>query len=488
MNRPLPARYCRSCGARLAASNHDDSCAPCQRKSRALVTGPPEAPVGFWTTDRMRDALASWHMGRVIAAYRLNPQHPRPIPQEIVGGWVGITQAQLSRIENGPPIRDLDRLTQWATLLGIPPDLLWFKLPGTDPGLSDALAGRGSDVKPLAEPPAPGSSRLLPTVNSRLRDTDADASAMRAFRAADKRVGGGHLYPAVVSYLHTEVGPSLFGSGERTGDKNLFAAAAALTEMAGWMAHDAGRDAIAAKHFDSAFALVKLSDDVQLGAHILASMSHLAHHRNQPETAIAFAQRGREALGCHAPHPELQAQLLAMQAQGHATMLKPGECTRLLVEAERALEEKHAEQASEWVSPFDEGSLASEAARCMHQLGDLSEARRQAERVVALRPSDGTRSRAFGQLILVRLLIAQGKPDEACALAQAVLDATQALGSFLVAQQLLDLKRAVERHRANHVLADFLSRLEEGLKDRMWLGRWLSKEECIVRTGSSEGA
>jgi transcriptional regulator with XRE-family HTH domain len=469
MSRPLPARYCRSCGTRLATLNHDDFCGSCQSKTRALVTGPPEVPVGFWMTDQMRDALASWHMGRVIAAYRMNPQHARPIPQEIVGGWVGITQAQLSRIENGPPIRDLDRLTQWAILLGIPPDLLWFKLPDADSSLSVE------------------SSRLLPTVDNTWRNSDADASAMRAFRAADKQVGGGHLYRTVVTYLHSEVGPRLFG-GDGSGNQSLFAAAAGLTEMAGWMAHDAGRDAIAAQHFDSAFSLVKLSHDVQLGAHILASMSHLAHHRNKPETGIALAQRGREALGAHAPHPELQAQLLAMQARGHATMTEAGECRRLLVEAEKTLEGKHAEQASQWVSRFDEGSLASEAARCMRQLGDLGEARRQAERVVALRPSDRTRSRAFGQLILVSVLVAQGEPDEACALAEGVLDATQALGSFLVLQQLFDLKQVVERHRANSVVADFLSRLDEALKERMWLGRWLSKQRYVGLIDSRGGS
>src|SRR5436853_60814 len=102
--------------------------------------------------------------------------------------------------------------------------------------------------------------------------------------------------------------------------------------------------------------------------------------------------------------------------------------------------------------------------------------------------SCGARSRAFGQLILVRVLIAQGNPDEACALAQAVLDATQALGSFLVAQQLLDLKHVVEQHRANSVVADFLSRLDEGLKDRMWLGRWLSREGWGAPSGSREGS
>ncbi|MGH2733251.1 MAG: AAA family ATPase [Actinomycetota bacterium] len=47
----------------------------------------------------------------------------------MVGAWVGITQAQLSRIENGPPIVHLDRLVHWARILRIPQEHLWFKLP-----------------------------------------------------------------------------------------------------------------------------------------------------------------------------------------------------------------------------------------------------------------------------------------------------------------------------------------------------------------------
>ncbi|TMK53781.1 MAG: helix-turn-helix transcriptional regulator [Actinobacteria bacterium] len=86
-------------------------------------------PAEFWATDRMRDALATWHMGRVIAAYRDHPFHGRPLAQEIVAGWAGITQAQLSRIESGPPVKDLDKLTEWARALRIPASLLWFKLP-----------------------------------------------------------------------------------------------------------------------------------------------------------------------------------------------------------------------------------------------------------------------------------------------------------------------------------------------------------------------
>jgi hypothetical protein len=47
-----------------------------------------------------------------------------------------------------------------------------------------------------------------------------------------------------------------------------------------------------------------------------------------------------------------------------------------------------------WVSQFDEGSLASETTRCLRQLGDLERGRQQAERIISLRPSHRTRSRA----------------------------------------------------------------------------------------------
>lgn len=90
---------------------------------------PPKMPVAFWEVKDMRDALATWHMGRILTAHRHHPFHGRILPQDLVAGWFGITQAQLSRIENGPAIKDLDKLAQWARILSIPPELLWFQLP-----------------------------------------------------------------------------------------------------------------------------------------------------------------------------------------------------------------------------------------------------------------------------------------------------------------------------------------------------------------------
>src|ERR1700716_4234793 len=109
-----PDRYCRSCRGRLARDNASAECASCQKKRRDLLLGAPQVPDDFWTTDEMRDALASWHIGRVIAAYRTHPFHGRPLSQEVVGSWAGVSQVQLSRIEHGSAIKHLDRLVAWA--------------------------------------------------------------------------------------------------------------------------------------------------------------------------------------------------------------------------------------------------------------------------------------------------------------------------------------------------------------------------------------
>ena len=295
------------------------------------------------------------------------------------------------------------------------------------------------------------------------------------------------MYATVVKYLHTEIAPRLFGDNADD-SRLLYNRAAALTEMAGWMAHDAGLDGRAQQHFSRSLDLVKVGGDRQLGAHILGSMSHLAHHLDQPEQAIQFARRGYETLACGPQQPELEARLFAMQARGFATLREVRACTYLLHRAEKALTLSSAMPRSPWVSHFDEGSLASEAARCMRQLGDGSEAQRQAGRIIELRASDRTRSRAFGQLILCTVLIDRVQLDEACALAREVLHATQSLSSFLVIQELRNLRRLLQPHHAGKVVADFLDCLDEALRERMWLYQWLRKDGDSQPTGRGEGA
>lgn len=78
----------------------------------------------------MQAALHSRHMGQVVRAYRRHTYHGhRGISQEDMANWASTSQAYISRIENGPEPRDLNRLFFWARLLGIPQRHLWFQLP-----------------------------------------------------------------------------------------------------------------------------------------------------------------------------------------------------------------------------------------------------------------------------------------------------------------------------------------------------------------------
>jgi len=132
-SRPRRQLYCR-CGTHLAKDNTGRQCARCERASRDKLIAPPEVPAEFWQTDQFRDAFAAQHMGRIARAYRTHPYHyaaygPDGISQTLLGQWLGMSQPQVSRIENGPPIRNLDTLAYWARTLHIPPEQLWFRLP-----------------------------------------------------------------------------------------------------------------------------------------------------------------------------------------------------------------------------------------------------------------------------------------------------------------------------------------------------------------------
>jgi hypothetical protein len=161
-------------------------CGPCI-KHAATLSLPPDVPPEFWDANPMPAALASWHIGQVIRAYRHHPQHgPRPLPQELVGGWLGLTQAQLSRVEGGPAITDLGKLVPWARTLKIPSQRLWFKLPGEqpEPGLvptavqAAVQSDKADDPEPVRQ--APGGVLLPVVINDQSVLVPLDAATVAA--------------------------------------------------------------------------------------------------------------------------------------------------------------------------------------------------------------------------------------------------------------------------------------------------------------------
>jgi hypothetical protein len=151
-----PTRVCPRCGTPLAAPGPiglDAPPGPAGGARRAVVcpcrgpgrsSGPPDLPPEFWRAGAILAACAARHLGQLSVAYRTHPAHGPRLSQARLASWLGLRQSQVSLIENGPPVRDLDRLVHWARTLAVPEWLLWFDLPGR------------RRVAPVPVPPPPG--------------------------------------------------------------------------------------------------------------------------------------------------------------------------------------------------------------------------------------------------------------------------------------------------------------------------------------------
>ena len=88
----------------------------------------------FLRDQRVSCGLRQQHIGKVFRAYRNHPRHlqlfGKALNQELLGRWLGLTQAQVSKVENGKPEQNLEALRNYADALHLPQRMLWFDLPG----------------------------------------------------------------------------------------------------------------------------------------------------------------------------------------------------------------------------------------------------------------------------------------------------------------------------------------------------------------------
>lgn len=288
---------------------------------------------------------------------------------------------------------------------------------------------------------------------------DSIFATAQQWQVADRRIGGGALYPSVTQYLTREIAPQLVSPTFGVSVPRLFAAAASITEIAGWMAHDSGEDGSARGYFDRAFRLALAGNDRALAANACASMAHLAIELRQPQDALRIAAEGLGQATAAYGTSRLIARLHAMRARGLALIGDRAGCCNALEDAERVLDKVHGEQPAQWVAGFDEASLASEATLCFLQLTELGEAERCAREVIRLRSGDRVRSRTFAQLTLANVLVHAGRVDEAAAIGHEACDTTASLHSARVVHQLRALGGVLSLAPKTSEVSSFLAAL-----------------------------
>lgn len=283
------------------------------------------------------------------------------------------------------------------------------------------------------------------------RVTAGDVTALRSvaelFRGLDNTYGGGHARQALVRYLEHEAEPMLRGSyGEQLG-RQLFAAAAGLTRLAGWTAYDIAAHGLAQRYFVQALRLSQAAGERMYGSYVLVTMSRQAVYLGHGREAVQLARVAQQGVGASAP-PVVQSLLHSAEARGHGVLGEVRACTASLARAERALEAaRPGEEVPHWARFFDESQLADEFGHCHRDLLQYRAAAQHAERSLQLRGAGYARSRLFCRVVLATARLGLGEIEQACSLGAEAAQAAAEMRSVRAHEYVRDFERRLEPYR-----------------------------------------
>ncbi|WKX70941.1 transcriptional regulator [Streptomyces sp. XD-27] len=341
----------------------------------------------------------------------------------------------------------------------------------SDVGRRDFLSGTTVAASALVEPSRDWlitgpDAQVARSAGARvgLSDVAAVQATTEAIVELDHRYGSGHVRPVVVHYLNSVVSGLLAGSYRESVGRELFAAVARLTELAGYMAVDTGQAGLAQRYYIQALRLAQAAGDRGYGGYVLAaSMSHLAAQLGNPREIAQLAKAAQEGARGHVT-PRAEAMFLAAEARGHALMGDARACQiaagRALAALERAEAAADSGDDPPWIRHFDHAYLADELAHCHRDLGQPEPARRRAQEALDGLAEGRARRRAIGLLLLATAHVQQRDVEQACHAGTRAVDLLGQLRSNRGAEYLDDFRQRLEPFRDEPVVREFGARLE----------------------------
>lgn len=266
-------------------------------------------------------------------------------------------------------------------------------------------------------------------------------------RGWDSRYGGGNWRSsAVLACLRERATPLLHGRYNDHTGRQLFAATAQLSRLAGWTAFDSGQHAAAQRHYIQALRLARAAGDVPFGGYVLVCAALQASLRGFHDDAIDMCHGAYERAK-HTATPRVLAFYRLIEARAHARAGDATAAGRALAASDTLLNQaaNHPGDDPTWIDFYTHARLAADAVEIHRDLGLPAPALRW--NTEAAMPTD-TFARSFG----LRLVVLAGTrllgqhPD---------LDAALAQGN-----QAVDVLARVSSARATDYANDLLHRLQ----------------------------
>jgi transcriptional regulator with XRE-family HTH domain/tetratricopeptide (TPR) repeat protein len=496
-------RYCR-CGTFLATDNPALLCAACQRATRDKLIAPPVVPSSFWATDELHDAFVAQHMGRVSRAYRKHPFHVpvygrQGITQALLGQWIGLSQPQINRIEHGTAQKHIDSLTRWARVLRIPPELLWFDLPGyrrhkaasvnelfnpasgnadsfqlklsTDDWTHTASGDLAELLREGAELPITTDtvSRLvhewLVIEPPQLVEVAAGRSIgdglvvkverrVAQLRRMDDFVAGGDLHELVERELRTTTSLLREAAYSEVLGRRLLVAIGELCQLAGWVMGDAGSYSVAAHYYSVGVKAAHAAGDTPLAANLISTLSYQVSNVGNPREALLLAQSA-DTGAKHQATPTTRALFKERVAWANAKVGDRKQAERALAAVETDYEHRMSDDDPEWVYWLNEDEINVMAGRCYVELGVAERAVPLLSGVLNHYDERMTRERALYLSWLAEAQVMVGDIEEAAATATKTLELTAQVTSARSDDRVKVLRRKLKPYREVPAVADF---------------------------------
>ncbi|WP_307826336.1 helix-turn-helix domain-containing protein [Micromonospora humida] len=476
---------CPRCGGRLARDNDSGRCAPCQAAERDRLSAPPAVPASFWAHEPLRQALASRHLGRVIRAYRFHPYHGRSaFSQTVVAGWLGITQAQLSRVENGSPVVHLDRLAHWAKILGIPDTLLWFSLPDARLISSADPARRTAAPEPdchnrgnlVGSPTLPASFEIpikeVVTTDRRqfhtlaalaglgsmgewgflatladespsigLEHVRLATSLVREFRQADAVAGANQLCD-IAMHVHGRLSSwAAKARYSRDVGEALQASLADLAAQTAWLAIDAGRRVVARPYLNDAITRARLADDPQVEVRALAQLA-LLNGDSQPTESLHCADAALRISAGWAT-PRLRTLLHLRRACAFAALQDRSAFEREMRKARQELERGPHESDPEFIHFVNFQEVQGLEALSFFSLDQPRRAAEALRDAIANSSPAHRRNQVYYRVRLAEATHREGDVNQAALMALGLLPEVKQMNSRRVTRHLADIRSAL---------------------------------------------
>ncbi|MGW5053222.1 helix-turn-helix domain-containing protein [Actinokineospora sp. NPDC004072] len=461
-------KKCASCSSPLTPDNTAQLCGRCLRDQRDQLRTPAPVGEGFWETDALRAAFQSQHIGRVLKAYRHHPHFlklfGKALNQQTLGRWLGLTQAQVSKLENGKPENNLDTLRSYASILHIPQRMLWFDLPGQT----------RINVDPAASVNSPTLGAQYPTIH-RVSALSTPAGAINdpilvVHRMSEARVHFEQMYrnsgglaagSRIDSFLAREAVPMLLGGGASHDELELRRQRAfgSLVALAGVCAYDSEEWSVAHSRFYQALAIAERTQDRRFHSYVLALMANQALALEDYVQAVNLADLGLRSSG-KAPVSPLSIDLQTMKAKALASMGDTASAMSAIREIESAVANVSGNGEVGEASYAQEGHLQAQLAEALTNLGEIAAAHRYAEQSVL---SEGhARGKVNRLASLATLEYAKGDLERASALACEMVEIARGMDSRRLASRFAKLRNALASRPAT-VSREAIARIDTAI-------------------------